>query len=763
MVRQRIDGADITRLVVLMRAAPRPMSIQGDRIEWPAPVGAIMTFASATESPVPPSFAVPRLVLLLSLSVFAASLILVAVLLYRHLSYRNAITRTARTELADLTSRAAGSIDSILREAMASTQSLAEGLSSRTLSHEAALSELKASLERNPRAYGGTITYRPYGYDGRQRLKSDYCVRRGGRLDHIDLARVYDYTRPEYEWYGAAMTNGAWWTSPYFDEAAGTTMITYSVPFERRDPEGGTPERLGVVTVDLSMEEIRTIIESLNLGPSGFGALVSGRGVYLHHPIREFVIARKTLREVSREQNDPDRIRLAEAAEQRGTGMIDHSSRSTGLGAWLVYAPIPSAGWSLQNTFIKEDLPVDFDEMRRQLTSIAAAATLLVMASLALALRIQRGDDWRCWWMSAATAAVLAAGIGFVWKVSLTYDPYRAGTGVRVNDRGTLGNLMRAQERGSAERHTEPPLFVPTGIFVESARFSTDNDFSVTGYVWQKYREGEHDHLSRGFMFSDASELEISENYRQREGGIDFLRWYFRATIRQNVDHTRYPLEQAKLGIKIVHKDLNHNVVLVPDLAAYRLLNPASLPGLDKTLRLPGWKIEASYFELSKQEVVDTNFGVDRSMAKEDFPSLHFSVVIKRNLLDAFISNLTSLIIVAILLFTLIMVASRDERLVSFLQAGSGRILNICAAMFFIVAFTHIDVRRRIAAETVFYLEYFYFVIYVGLLWVSVNSVLFSTGRGMWLIQYRENYLPKLLYWPVLLGSLFVVTLIVFR
>jgi hypothetical protein len=199
-------------------------------------------------------------------------------------------------------------------------------------------------------------------------------------------------------------------------------------------------------------------------------------------------------------------------------------------------------------------------------------------------------------------------------------------------------------------------------------------------------------------------------------------------------------------------------VVLVPDLGAYRFANPASLPGLERGMVLPGWKISSSFFEFLKLRF-DTNFGVDRSLAKEDFPSLLFCMVVRRNFVDAFLSNLTPLIIVAVLLFTLIMIASRDERLVGFLQAGTGRILSICAAMFFVIAFNHIDIRRRMASEEIFYLEYFYFLIYLSLLWVSVNSVLYATGASIRMIQYRENLISKLAYWPFLLGCLFAITL----
>ncbi len=48
------------------------------------------------------------------------------------------------------------------------------------------------------------------------------------------------------------------------------------------------------------------------------------------------------------------------------------------------------------------------------------------------------------------------------------------------------------------------------------------------------------------------------------------------------------------------------------------------------------------------------------------------------------------------------------------------------------------------------------------MLWIAVNSVLFAMGKHIWLIQYRDNLISKLLFWPVLLGLLFVISVVRF-
>lgn len=698
-----------------------------------------------------------RLLLVLCLG----SLIATVLLGYRHWSYRSGVTESSRSLVVSLTSKAAASLDDLARETTSAATAIADDLTTGRLPKDGVIPRIKETTGQHAHFHGVCVSYAPYAFDPRRRLYSAYYARRGGRLEYVQADAVYDYTRPEHEWFSPVIEGGARWTQPFYDEAGATSMVTYATPFYGIDPATKSRIPIGVVSIDISMDEVRRVIESLDLGPSGFGALVSDKGVYMYHPNPELVQARKTLRDVAREQNDPDRLVLADRVPRRESGVLEHRSATTGMASWLIYAPVPATGWSLQNTFILDDLPLDIDRLRRQLIVLATALLVCLSAAVALLSGAYTGHERRLWVTSSIVAVLVAVGIGYLWSVSLAYDSHGSRDGITISDKATLGRVMTDYTRTSAERHTEPPVYVPTGVFIESAHFSSPNDLSVTGYLWQKYTLGAHDDLSRGFTIAEATDMEVAENYRTTDRGAEVVRWYFHCTVRQNVDRSRYPLEREALSLRILHKDLNHNVVLVPDLAAYTFVNPSLRPGLEKDLVFPGWKVTHSFFEFRKQGY-ETNFGIERSLGKELFPSLHFTIVIKRDFVDAFISNLTALIIVSILLFTLLMLSVGDERLVGYMQAGSGRVLNICAAMFFVIAFSHIDIRRKIAAEEVFYLEYFYLLIYLTILWISINSVLFAMGARVRLIRYRDNLVSKLLFWPFLLMLVFAVSVYTF-
>lgn len=699
-----------------------------------------------------------RIIFALLLLVAAISLVASVVLLVRHLSYKRDVMESAKSRLTSLTVQATRSIDLVAREVIDNANSIADQMSSGKLTHKAAEIRLRELLERYPHFLSAALSYRPYAFDPGRKLYSVLQTRKNGRIERIQLDTVYDYTKPEYDWFVAAIDHGPRWSQPFYGEASSSLLVAYSVPFQGdMDEVAGRRPARGVVTVTISIEEIGRIIESLDLGPTGFGALVSQQGAYLYHPDTELVVLRKTLRQIAHEQNDRDRLILAEQASKRGSGVLDHRSMSTGLESWLIYAPIPSTGWSMQNTFVKDDLPWDVDLLRRQLIRIITVLVIFFSSVAALLSRVCSGNRTRLWAASVTIAIFFAAGIGALWKISLSHNSISRSEGVRINDKAALNRIKNSYTRASSDRHTEAPVYIPTGIFIESASLNSASDLMVSGYIWQKYRLGEQDSVPRGFTIGGASSLTAQENYSTKEKGFEIIRWSVNCTVPQQIDHLKYPLEQDKLSLQILHKGLNHNVFLVPDLAAYNFINPTALPGLQKGSILPGWKIERSFFEL-RENIYNTNFGLERPLNKDRFPSLCFSFEIKRNFTDAFISNLTALIIVTILLFTLLMLTSKDEQHLSVMQAGSGRILNICASMFLVIVFSHVNIRRTIVVEQVFYLEYFFFLTYFAILMVSLNSVLYSANANIHLVQYQENLIPRLCFWPCLFALLFTIT-----
>lgn len=698
--------------------------------------------------------------LLLCVSSFLA----MSFLVYRHISLKSMITSRAKGDLQSLTRSAAARIDGTLREVVTAADAVADDLSSGRLPKNEKLLKRRMAeiLEGNPHFFAISITFKPHAYHADRVLFSPYYKRGAAGLIYQPVETMYDYTGQD--WYAAALKQGrSSWIEPYFGPAGGTLMTSYSALFYGEDPVTRRKAPVGVVVIDLSVDELRKIVESLELGPSGFGALISRKGLYLYHPNNEYVVERKTIMDVARERSDRDRLSLGERLMKgaaRG-GIIDHESTTTGLSSWLAFEPIPATGWWLLNTFIKSDVPFDVETLRHQLMGITCLAMLFILSLSALLLYLSGGEPRKLWIASVVASGVLMVGIGVLWYLALAYEPPRKERSVVVLDRSTLGKLQHGYANRSRSRHTASPVYLPTGIFIDSVRLTGDSAALMTGYIWQKYDPSVPCDLSRAISIPAAEDVKLSEPQILHDNGTEVLRWQFQARVRERMSYARYPLDQEILALQLIHRDINHNVILVPDIPAYKLMNPTSLPALDKGVAIPGWTIEKTFFDLVEKGF-DADFGVTRSVLREDFPLLRYNIVVKRNFVDAFISNLTPLIVVAIMLFLLLLTTTGNENIMDKMKTGTGHALSMCSALFFVVIFSHIGIRQRLQALDIFYLEYFYFVIYAAILCVAILSILFALAKSLAFIQYRDNFISKLTYWPGILSVLFAITLYVF-
>ena len=120
------------------------------------------------------------------------------------------------------------------------------------------------------------------------------------------------------------------------------------------------------------------------------------------------------------------------------------------------------------------------------------------------------------------------------------------------------------------------------------------------------------------------------------------------------------------------------------------------------------------------------------------------------------------MIIVALVIFLVLLISEREEERILLMRTGPGFNLSIAGTLLFVAVFSHIGARQKIAAQEIVYLEYFYIIMYFALLWVAVNSILYVRWTESKFIQYEQNLLPKVLFWPVTLGALWSVTLFTF-
>lgn len=189
------------------------------------------------------------------------------------------------------------------------------------------------------------------------------------------------------------------------------------------------------------------------------------------------------------------------------------------------------------------------------------------------------------------------------------------------------------------------------------------------------------------------------------------------------------------------------------EFESYDLINLVYKPGLEEDLVLPGWRIQDSFFEYHLNSY-NVNFGIQNYIGQKDYPELYFTIILQRDFINIFINNLMVPIVVALLLFLV--------HLLILNNCDSLAIVSACSAFLFIVILDQINLRGKILAGGILYLEYFYFILYLLIIAVAINAILFSQKTNIRWLQYQESLIPKLLYWPAILTLLLMFTLFIF-
>ncbi len=548
-------------------------------------------------------------------------------------------------------------------------------------------------------------------------------------------------TSDRLPWFEAALDGtGPGWFEPTWEDRE-ALEVGYAVPFD----VPGTDE-CGVLALVLDLESLADL-EALDLQSRGFAVVLDSQQRHLVHHNADLVTSGEPMTAwAARTDNEP-LLELAAEMEQGEPFVREVHFSATGQSSWVSVQSVAEPDWSLHVALPQQEL---FQHQRTsQLEAqLLLALGLLVIVTLLLGFSGQRGGARGAWFVSGGSALCLAACIGVLWNLAATEHGFNAAKMQRIGDGQTLDDLVA--KHGAATN--EPVVEVPTGVFLQSLEFLSANNVHVSGYLWQEYGKEPPD-LSRGFVLPEAIGPEVTPAYEVDCTGVSedctVVGWHLSTTLRQPFDYHRYPFDQKAVWIRIWHEDFAKNTVLVPRLGDYGPQIPITRPGVEQDLVPEGWTLQGSFFGY-RSHSYNTDFGIPDYVGQVGFPELHYTVLLQRNLVDAFISHLVPLLVVAGLLFTVLLQGVRDK-------LSSTDLVGICSGLFFVVLLSHTALREELATPEVVYLEYFYLLKYVFILAVAVVSVIWaSRGEGSRAQRWARPL--RLAYWPALMGSYLAVT-----
>ncbi len=639
------------------------------------------------------------------------SFLVAGFLIFDYIDEKDEKIQSEKNHAQQETIQAAQQIETILSKLSATAHAIADDIGSGKLRKENILQRLKIDLKTSHNMFGIGVVFAPYVNNPQKRKLSPYYVNKDGKWEpKQDLVQVF------------------------------TVPITYF------DKVKQVEISIGAVFVDYLLSNVRSLMISLELGRTGYGFILSEKGVFIAHPIEEYVKNNQTVFNLADLHHDSVLRRLAEKAIDGASGAVDYIDQETGQSAWIFYQFVPSTNWSIGVVFFKDIL--ETSSLRKQLIWICIATVIFLSLLAALISRVDKGDRRGFWEYIVAFSIIVMGGIGFLWYLAQTTPFHEIADSTTIVDKVGLERFLTAQTKEMSSK--KPFYYVPTGIFIESMKFSGVNNIHLSGYVWQKYDSSIPNTITRGFALPQAGYTDITKSYHLEENNIEVIGWHFQIVMRHEFYYAKYPFDKRQIGIRIAHRDFDQNVVLIPDLAAYGVMNPAAKPGVKKELVLSGWSLLKSFFNY-RINYENTNFGISEYMGVGDtnFPHLYINVLLKREFIGQFISSVLPLIIISTILFALQMWLGKTT---TFVRSLIG--------LFFGILLAHIRLRGTIKTPEIIYLEFFYLIIYCSFLITTFSFFLFRYRVNIG--YYRDGLIPKLLFWPIILVSSFIITIIVF-
>ena len=613
------------------------------------------------------------------------------------------------------------------------------------------------------------VAFDLYQADPQLRLFAPFIRQQGTayQLDRID--QYYDYTghaaysakngnSKNSDWYLQGTSGRSGWLAPYFDMAYQQHTLKYVVPLQKNTE---ARKVAGVVFLDIDLDWVRQQVENHDVGDNGYAIVVNEFDQIIYHGLKG---SKKIVSDLNQAITP---TYFAEfTAGKLGTNEL------TGRSAWFNRYPIGETGWyvlTVMNAEIGKAhlFENDSDEDTRVIHEsdliswIVNAVVLCLLIYIWIAFIKQQQSVAQLLRHAFITSLLLTVGIVSIWITEYYTPSVTRNQSLTLSNRAIVEQFQNDYAVAALQESKTPPFFVPTGLFIQSIEFQNATNVAITGYIWQRFPKHFEEDIEHGVIFPEAIETSITEAYEHEEGDEIVKGWYFEATLRETFDYKIYPFDRQLLWVRLWHTSFSKNVILVPDFKSFDSLNPNTLPGVEQDFVLSEWNPSRAFFGI-KVNKYNSNFGDRQFTSHDKMPELYFNLEISRNILNPFIAHLFPLAVVLLMLYGLVLTISKQEAKLTFTGFNVSTIVAACSALFFILLIMHVQLRDELAVNTIVYLEYFYLVSYITILMVTVNAVLISYDPPLGILAFKDNFIPKLIYWPILLTWIFTITAILF-
>ncbi|WP_194292939.1 ligand-gated ion channel [Streptomyces smaragdinus] len=391
---------------------------------------------------------------------------------------------------------------------------------------------------------------------------------------------------------------------------------------------------------------------------------------------------------------------------------------------------------------------------------VAATGALALLALILVTVRPLSLVRWRMVLSSVLASLVLAGGTVFTWTLISKNDAEVLSAGTLVNSPREAAEFLRHEDGDNGRQQ------IPVGVFVQQLSFDGPSAVKVSGYVWQRLPKGFPESM-QGVVLPDAEDSYASkEVYRDvHRDGTTTVGWYFNARLAQGFDYERYPFDRQSVQLRLWSSDrADDSMTLVPDFRSYPPWDVQKVYGVDPGVVFPGWQPTFTSWSYQHVDYHTTLGGNTRPYAHSPPvpPDLYFNLGVAREWQAPLLSSLTRWLIVAFIIFLALFVYSKDKgELRPNLGFSTWAVITFSVSMLLVIVVDQTSVRQY-TGTAMAYVEWFALALYVVIMMVALNAVLLTSRVKAPGLEWQDNRIAKLAYWPLLFAMVFAATLYVF-
>lgn len=179
-------------------------------------------------------------------------------------------------------------------------------------------------------------------------------------------------SRPWYE--QAIAEEDVYFTEPYMDEVFGEIILSAMTPIS----ENGNV--IGIVAIDIFLDELPNLMESFKLGENGYSFLVTNDGTFIYHPDDSFILNdEKNILSFDGEISDIGTKMLA--GENGLQSLVVNNNRE-----YVGYSPVPTTGWAIGTSLPEEEALSVLKTFTLFMVSFFIAACLILLVVVTIVL-----------------------------------------------------------------------------------------------------------------------------------------------------------------------------------------------------------------------------------------------------------------------------------------------------------------------------------------------------------------------------------------